>query len=262
MKEIQNFLNKSFNGNKTKKLGTLLSPLKHGHIIPKGTLVIMASGDMKLRIKILEKDTPHKGFSTPLILNSDANELMISPNYLHWYLSHEILQEQLMKFATGTILLRIPKNIIDSILVPIPTHNVYKQTSKEVVINKQENDGFKELVNNFYEDYLISKQNKRYRIAVIIAGAISEAIIYQLLLDEGVDKSILDNDRNLGLAKLTQYTKLLKLDKALNLPMSDFASIQKKRNAAVHFGAGRHEEMTFTADDLKSFDLIVKYFGI
>jgi len=90
----------------------------------------------------------------------------------------------------------------------------------------------------------------------------SEAIIYQLLLDEGVDKQILDNDRSLGFGKLVTYLKLLKLDKSLSLPMSHFAEIQKKRNSAVHAGANRHKPTIFTADNLVSFNYIIKYFGI
>jgi len=141
---LQNFLNKTFKGSKTRKLLNLTSPLKHGGTIPKGTLVIMASGDAKLRLKILEKDTPHKGFSIPLILNSEAHDLDISPNYLHWYLSHKVIQDQLMMQAIGSVFLRVPKKIIDSIPVPIPTNSSRKQSVKEVVI-KRKDDSFREL---------------------------------------------------------------------------------------------------------------------
>lgn len=261
MKELQSFLNKSFKGNKIKKLEVLVFPLRYGATIPKGTLVIMASGDAQLRLKVLEKDTPHKGFSTPLIMNSEAQALGISPNYLHWYLSHEEIKEQLIKHATGSVLLRVPKSIINNIPVPIPTNATRKQSIKEVVITKKD-DGFRELINSLYEDYRINVKHKRYRTAVILAGAMSEAIIYQLLLDEGVDKKILDDDRGLALGKLLRYLKLLKLDKSLNLPITDFANMQTKRNKAVHFGADRNKPATFTGEDLVSFNHIIKYFGI
>jgi len=262
MKELQNFLNKSFKGSKIKNLANLTSPLKHGQMIPKGTLVIMASGDARLRLKILENDTPHKGFSTPLVLNSEAINLNISPNYLHWYFSHKVIQEQLMRQATGSVFLRIPKNIIDSIPIPIPTHSLNKQSTEEVILIKRKDDDFRELMNSFYKDYLLSIRNERFRIAIIIAGAMCESIIYRLLLDEGVDNQILDNDHSLGLGKLLTYLRLLKLDKALNLPMPYFAEVQKKRNLAVHIGTSGNKLTRFTTDDLVGFDHIIKYFGI
>jgi hypothetical protein len=54
-------LNKKFPGQKRVRLGTVVEPLRNGKTIPKGTFVVMASGDRKIRVKILEKDTPFLG---------------------------------------------------------------------------------------------------------------------------------------------------------------------------------------------------------
>ena len=56
---LDRFVGRKFKGHKTQKLSSLVDPLKQGQTIPKGTLVVMASGDAKLRLKILDKDTPH-----------------------------------------------------------------------------------------------------------------------------------------------------------------------------------------------------------
>ena len=69
---LNSFLDRKFKGNKTFKIDKLIEKIKTGENIPKGTLVIMASGDTQLRLKILEKETPNKGFSMPLILNEFA----------------------------------------------------------------------------------------------------------------------------------------------------------------------------------------------
>ena len=81
---LQAFLDSKFSGAKTRRLGSLYLPLKRNHTIPRGTLAIVASGDTQLRVRILEKDTPHRGRSTPLVLTEECASIGISPNYLHW----------------------------------------------------------------------------------------------------------------------------------------------------------------------------------
>ena len=261
MHELQSFVNKKFKGNKVKKLESLIDHLKHGRVIPEGTLVIMASGDTTLRLKILDKDTQHKGFSLPLIINQDAQSKGVSPNYLHWYLSHKEIKENLMNRATGSVILRVPRKYVYSLPVPMPVRPMKLLDSEEVVITNP-NDPFRQSVNAFYEDYLLNVKHKRFRTAMILAGAICEAILYQLLLEEGVDKKLLDNDRSLGIGKMLAYLKLLKLDKKLNLPMSYLAGIQKKRNRAVHFGSIKGKPTLFYENDLDSFNHVIKHFGI
>src|SRR5881392_4425364 len=106
MAEINNlekFLNNKFRGSKTFKLEKLIDKIKTGNNIPKGTLVIMASGDTQLRLKILDKDTPNKGFSVPLFINTFGKSKNITPNYLHWYLSLKDIRDYLSSFAVGTV---------------------------------------------------------------------------------------------------------------------------------------------------------------
>lgn len=103
MEKLNSFLDKKFKGSKTFRLEKFTLWIKAGHSIPSGTLVIMASGDTQLRLKILEKDTLNKGFSTPLILNEFAKSHNITPNYLHWYLSLKEVKEYLISHATGTV---------------------------------------------------------------------------------------------------------------------------------------------------------------
>ncbi len=103
-------------------------------------------------------------------------------------------------------------------------------------------------------------RNEGYHTAMILAGAMAEMLVYQALLDQGVEKKLLSDDRNLGLGKMLTYIKLLKLDK--DLPYTHLCEIQKKRNAAVHAGMLAGNSGRFESADLKCFDHIIRHFGI
>lgn len=220
----------------------------------------MASGSTHLQLKILENDTPHKGFSIPLLIRDNALAKGITPNYLHWFLSQSEIANELMQHAKGSVFLRIPKIIIDQIPVPIP-RKVQDWPSQANVIFKKDTDEFKSLIAMFYEDFQLNVKHKRYRTAVILAGAICETMLFQLLIECGVEKNLLEEDK-LALGGLIKYVKLLRLEKELGVPLNHIQEIQKSRNKAVHIGADKLNNCLFSHNDFKAFDHIIKYFGI
>ncbi|MGB2930041.1 MAG: hypothetical protein WBB70_14145, partial [Desulfobacterales bacterium] len=70
LKEYKSSLDKSFRKNIKIPLDKLIEPSKRSSMIPKGTLVVMPFVSGQIRLKILDKATPDKGFSIPLIISN------------------------------------------------------------------------------------------------------------------------------------------------------------------------------------------------
>lgn len=255
-------LDSKFKGNHKVILGDYIIKTKRDRIIPKGTLVIMPSSGA-ISLKILEKDTQDKGFSTPFVVSEAGSKLGITAQYLLWFFKQDFVTEYHITTATGTVMPRIPKQVLYDLKIPLPIHsyNAHKKEKDESVIITD--SPFKKLIDKFYEDYRFNFDKAKYTTSVILAGAIAEAILYQLLIDSDVDSKILDNDRALGFGKLITYIKLLKLNEQLEkFPLNHFEELQKHRNAAIHVGLAVKRPAQFTKRDLACFDQIIKYFGI
>lgn len=258
---ITSFLDTKFPKNKRVPLGTLISPTRTKSNIAAGVLVVMASGDRRLRIKILDRETPHKGFSEPLALNEFATEHKVTANYLHWYLSHEVVANFLVEKSTGAVFLRVPRKVLYDIPVPLPTRVKRIKPVAEFSVVKTNNE-FSRLIAGLHNDYLLNLGNNRFRTAAVLAGAICEVILYQLLIEQGVSSSLLRDDRSLGFNKLLDYIRVLRLDQAQGFPISQLVELQRNRNHAIHAGLLVNKNRDITDKDLDCFNHVIKYFGL
>ena len=166
-----------------------------------------------------------------------------------------------MEHSTGSVILRIPETTLDVLPVPVPKQSSSKANSKEIVLRRK-GDEFRKLVDGLYKDYRLNMEHRRYRTSIILAGAMSEAILYQLLLDQEVRKGLLEKDNSLGFGRLIKYVQLLRLDEEVGVPLNHLMDLQGKRNRAVHTGSAKIDHSDFKRSDLDCFDHIVRHFGI
>jgi hypothetical protein len=258
---LTSYLDSKFQNNRRVTLGSLVKKIRTGETIPSGALVVMASGDRRLRLKMLEQDTPNKGFSEPLVLNDFAAEHKVTANYLHWYLSQPEVANHLVEHATGAVFLRVPRTFLHAIPVPLPTSVTRIKPIMEFSVVKT-NNPFSKIIGDLHNDYLLNVANRRYRTATVLAAAICEVVLYQLLIEHGVNQKLLKSDRGLGMNKLLDYIRILKLEQARGFPLSQLEEIRKNRNSAIHAGLLVSNEHELTASDLDAFNPVIKYFGL
>lgn len=258
---LESYLDSSFAKSRRVPLGALILPASANIMLPIGTLVVMASGDRRLRLKILDKETPHRGFSEPLLLNGFAAEHKVTPHYLLWYLSQKPVTEYLLAHARGAVFIRVPRKFLRTVPVPLPTSVTKIRPVNEFSVARNDTT-FSKVIADLYNDYLLNFTNGRFRTAAVLAGAICEVILYQLLIEEDVTPRLLKDDRGLGFGKLLDYVRVLKLDHTPGFPISQLVEMQRNRNHSIHAALLVNDGKQVTEKNLECFNPIIKYFGL
>jgi hypothetical protein len=258
---LTSFLDSNFKNSRRVTVGALVRKIRTGELIPKGSLVLMASGDRRIRFKVLDQDTPHKGFSEPLVLNEFAAEHKVTGNYLHWFLTRDQIAQFLVDHAHGAVFIRVPRAVLHAVPVPLPAR--VTRIKPEVDFSPVKTDNpFSRVIDDLYSDYQLNLNNRRFRTATVLAAAICEVILYQLLVEQGVSAKLLKEDRGLGMNKMLDYVRVLKLEQSPGFPISQLEEIRKNRNEAVHAGLLVNKRRDVTLQDMDAFNPVIKYFGL
>ena len=261
VKNLRGLVNKNFKGSKTKLLSTLINDIPRGDTeIPKGTLTLVPAVHGSLIFKRLDKPKLAKFGFIPFVISEIGVESGISAEYLQWFFTHESLHNFWNEVAVGGVIRRIPRKILLNTPIPLPKNKIIGDVKCEIPIESP----FKNYVKDFYEQFRFNYKHEQYNTCAILAGVICEAILYQLLIENDVKKSLLDKDNGLGLGKLVNYVELLKLDKNLVFSTQCFKEVNKLRNSTVHFGSvsRTNKIKSVTKQELYPFDEVVKQFGI
>ena len=209
-----------------------------------------------LKFELLTKPESGRSYYTLIIPKEDSP---FTAQYLLWLLNHQEVQDYLMLFTVGSIQPTIATNTLESLLIPTPKKVV--KSSKEIIINSV-GSAYRRLLKKYYEDYLLNFNNGSYMTAAILAGAIAEVIIYELLLESDIEERLIDG-KTLG--GLIRDVELLKLDQVHGFSIEPFKEIQRLRNHAVHAGLAVNKieaDPEVERQELKCLDQIIKHFGI
>lgn len=186
----------------------------------------------------------------------------ISANYLLWFFSKPEVTEYLKIHLTGTVIRRIPIEIVLNMLIPIPPILDKKHKNNRIVLSDKKSP-IREIIGKFYQDYQINFKENRLETSIILAGAICEAILYESLLDVGVSDKILSQNKTLG--SLIEYAQIKELDKEYEVNLTHFEAIKQNRNKTIHIGSALKTLEAGSSVDreiFKDFDNIIKNFGI
>jgi len=80
-------------------------------------------------------------------------------------------------------------------------------------------------------------------------------------VEHGVNHKLLRDDRGLGMNKLLDYIRILKLDQSLSFLVSQLQELRKNRNDAIHAGLLVRKGRELTEADLNAFNKVIRYFG-
>ena len=156
---LTSFLDSNFKNSRRVTVGTLVRKTRAGELIPKGSLVLMASGDRRIRFKVLGQDTPHKGLSEPLVLNEFAAEHKVTANYLHWFLTRDQVVKYLVDNAHGAVFIRVPRTVLHAVPVPLPASVTRIKPEVEFSPIKTDNP-FSKVIDDLYSDYQLNLRKR------------------------------------------------------------------------------------------------------
>ncbi len=263
IKKFEKLLSKTYKGFNISKLDKYFIVRKNDipEIFP--VLTIFPSAKGNVGYKIFEKPKSDKRYNTTISAKSEKVSIY---DLVHFF-SHQEVQDYLSIKLKGGIIPFLQKPDIENLKIPLP-----KIPLASVSINEQKGEltprlnEFKSFISTYYQQYQENLKNDRLVAATMLAGAISEAILYQFMIDSGVQESLLDNR---GLGGLIRDIKLGKFNEqdGRKFPLEAFSELNTLRNDIVHpsraiFKLKTDYELIEKNKLVRLFNQIKKHFGL
>jgi hypothetical protein len=257
-RKYEKFLNKKFSDNVKVPFKKLVEKVNNDES-QIGDIIIFNYIEAKLKIEVIQKNKKTKKFIHNVFRVIDDR---VSAQYILWIFSQNEVKEYIKIHAVGSLLRHIPLQVIENLMIPIP-RLLDKNSSKNRITISTNHNPVREVIKNFYLDYQENFNSNRYNTAIILAGAICEAILYESLIEVGIPEKILSQNKTLG--TLIEYAHIKELDKHYKINLTHFESIKQERNKAIHIGLAvkkLKEGEIISQYAFKDFDQIIKNFGI
>lgn len=257
MKKYNDLLNKKFKDCLKVPFRDLTEEISNGQV-EKDDIIIKNLPNGKLAIEIAKKSQKVKS----VWAKYRVCDKRVSSQYILWHFSNKEVKDFMGVHAIASVLGQIPLSIIENLVIPIPKLLIHNSTKNKVTVSTKKN-AVREIIRRYYEDYQENYNANRFDTAIILAGAICEAILFEALVEVGISESILSRNKTLG--TLIEYAQIKELDKIFNVNLTHFESIKQHRNKAIHIGLAIKKLENGEIIDknaFKDFDHIIKNFGI
>lgn len=261
-KAFERLFSKTYKGFKTGSLKKYFTVRINDIPESANILAINSTSTGKIEYRIIEKPGSNKRYSTTITSKTDEISVL---DLVHFF-EHEEVQDYLGLRLKGSVLPIIDKASLDTLKIPIPKIPLATINSIEYKgIIPSKNNEFKAFISTYFNQYHKSLKSENLIAATMLAGAISEAILYQFLIDSGVSEKLLDQR---GLGGLIRDIKLGKFNEqeGRNFPLTAFEELNKLRNDIVHpsraiFKLKTDYELIDRSELERQFRLIKRFFG-
>lgn len=192
--------------------------------------VIQPSSTGEVSFKVITKNTKKRRFDLTIISKSKD----ISVFDLMHFVDHSEVKDYLSLQLRGSVMMTLPIKSFLKLQIPLPKIQLAAKDvgSKSGSLKPVANE-FKMFIARYYQEYRNALKQNQLVAATMLAGAISEAILYQVILDSGVDASLLENR---GLGGLIRDVKLGRFNEIENqeFDLVPFTTLNNIRNDIVH----------------------------
>jgi len=239
-----------FIGQHRKKEFLKVVEIKTPSEIKKGDLVFKNRG-MSFTLEIAEEDIDNSRRRDFVFKIKDPS---FSKQYILWYFNRKEIKDYLSLYAKGQVIIYIPVQVFEKLEIIKPRKIEHNLNAVNISINSR----FGKIVKKYLNEYTSNIKNENYLSASFLVGAICESILYQYLIDKGVDEKHLERKT---------YGQLIEIIEIANFNidnLDDFKKIQDFRNNIHPNRALNHMD---TLENMEqeiepTFNRIIENFGI